>query len=180
MSNAIEEVTTIANRHIRPGREDDFEDWMERVTKVIRTYPGYRGLTVIEPGNDPNARYVIYRFADKASMANWEKSEERRKLLEEVEQYASQRFEAATGLETWFALPNVHAMVAPPRWKMMLVTLFAALIVSAITHLVLAPYLNPWPLLLDVLIYTTLLVLVLTYFAMPNLTKLLRRWLYPP
>lgn len=66
---------------------------------------------------NPNMRYIVRRFTDAASTEAWERSETRRKLLEEVSQYSRPHYEKATGLETWFTLPGLHAIVAPPRWK---------------------------------------------------------------
>jgi len=112
-------------------------------------------------------------------MENWENSPERKKLVSEVDNYSTQAYNKASGLETWFQLPNTHSVVPPPKWKMAIVTLLAASITSFVSRSILGPYLDSWPLVLTTIIYTAILVLTLTYFAMPNLTKQLRRWLYP-
>jgi uncharacterized protein len=62
---------------------------------------------------------------------------------------------------------------------MTIVTFRAAGVTSFLSRFILGPYLDGWPLVLTTLIFTAILVLTLTYFAMPNLTKALRRWLYP-
>jgi hypothetical protein len=59
------------------------------------------------------------------------------------------------------------------------VAFLAASIIGFISHLILESYLGTWPLALTTLVCAAILVLTLTYFAMPNLTRLLRRWLYP-
>jgi len=174
------EVTTVISRHIRPGREKEYAEWFTRILDTIKKFPGYRGTNVVVPGGmDPDDRIVLYRFDDKTSMENWENSPERKMLLSEVENYATQIYTKATGLETWFELPNSHAVIPPPKWKMTAVAFLAASIISFASHFFLIPYLGAWPLLATTLIYTAILVLILTYFAMPNLTRVLRRWLYP-
>jgi len=174
------EVTTIINRHIKPGHDKDYADWFGRILDTMKKFPGYRGTTAVVPGGrDQDARIVVYRFADKTTMDNWESSPERKKLLSEVDNYATQVYTKASGLETWFELPNTHSVVAPPKWKMAAVTLFAAGVISYISHLILGPYLNAWPLVATVIVYAAILVLTLTYVLMPNLSRLLRRWLYP-
>lgn len=174
------EITTVVTRHIKPGRDKEYAEWFGRLLDAIRKFPGYRGNTVvIPPGVDPDVRIVVYRFADKSSLDKWEDSPERKKLLSEVDHYSTQTYSKASGLETWFQLPNTHSVVPPPKWKMAITTLLAASITSFVSHFILGPYLNSWPLAVATLVYTSILVLTLTYFAMPNLTKGLRRWLYP-
>jgi antibiotic biosynthesis monooxygenase (ABM) superfamily enzyme len=174
------EVTAIINRHIKPGREKEYSDWFGRALETMKKFPGYRGVTAVVPGEaDPDARIVLYRFADRTSMDNWEGSPERKKLLAEVENYSTQSYSKASGLETWFVLPNVHSVVAPPKWKMVMVTFVAAGLVSFVSREALGPYVIDWPLELSTALYTAVLVLTLTYLVMPNLTRALRKWLYP-
>jgi len=113
-------------------------------------------------------------------MEAWERSATRRKLLEEANQYSSPHYEKATGLETWFAIPGMHAIVPPPRWKMAFVTFPAAYLLSLFTILILKLISASLPLTITNLVVTTVLVFGLTYFAMPTLSVLLKRWLYPP
>jgi hypothetical protein len=180
MSQESTEVTTVINRHIKPGHDADYAEWFGRILEVMKKFPGYRGVTVVVPGgSDPDARIILYRFADTASMEKWENSAERNNLLSELDRYSIQVYTKATGLETWFELPNIHSVVPPPKWKMAAVTLLAAGIVSFISHFILGAYLETWPLVVTSIVYSAILVLVLTYFAMPNLTRLLKKWLYP-
>src|SRR6476469_2457538 len=83
-----------------------------------------------------------------------------------------------TGLETWFSLQNLKTISAPPKWKMAIVSFIAAYSISSVAHYILSIYLGQRPLLTDLLM-TIILVIGLTYFAMPLLSRLLRRWLYP-
>ncbi len=176
---SVGEVTTVINRHIKPGHEKEYADWFGRILDTMKNFPGYRGVTVVVPrGTDPDARIILYRFADKTAMENWENSPERKKLVSEVENYATQIYTRASGLETWFNLPNTHSVVPPPKWKMAIVVFVAATLVSFISKLVLGPYVANWSLLETSILYSIILVLALTYFAMPSLTRVFRRWLY--
>jgi uncharacterized protein len=115
-------------------------------------------------------------------METWENSRESIKLLEEVNNYSERYHETATGLETWFALPDLKTQIAvtpSPRWKMAIVVFIAAFAISLLSRSILNPFLEQGPLLGNTVIYTAILVASLTYFAMPNLSRLLRRWLYP-
>jgi uncharacterized protein len=174
-----EEATLVVSRWIKAGREKEYSDWVRRVIAAANEFPGYRGVTTLAPeGFDSGVRYVIWRFDNQKDLDNWEGSEIRNKFFLEVQNYAEQRYEKATGMETWFSLPDMHRVLVPPRWKMFLVTTFAAFLVSFTTRFLLSPYLGDWPLELTTLIYTSLLVGVLTWFLMPWFSRLFRRWLY--
>jgi len=176
-----QEVTAVIQRHINPGHDKDYDQWFDRLLKVLKTFPRFRGITVVAPGvKEPNVRIVIYRFADRASMDNWESSPERKELFAELEKYATQTFAPqATGLETWFKLPDSSFVVPPPKWKMAAVTLLASATISFASRLILTTYLIHLPLIASTTIYSAILVLALTYFAMPSLSRVLRRFLYP-
>jgi uncharacterized protein len=83
-----------------------------------------------------------------------------------------------TGLETWFSLPNLKPIGAPPKWKLTIVSFIAAYSISSVAQYILSLYFRQQPLLTNMLM-TIILVVGLTYFAMPLLSRLLRRWLYP-
>ena len=172
-------ATLVVIRRIKPGQEEAYEDWLRRIIKGARAFPGYMGVTTLSPeGVRSNLRYLIWRFESTATLESWERSDARNALVKEVESYATQHYEKASGMETWFSLPDtkVHP---PPKWKMFTVTLLAAYTVSLIARLLLGPYLGDWPLFMSNLVFTAILVATLTYFAMPRLSSLLRKWLYP-
>ena len=136
-SNTSKTVTSVISRSIKPGYEKDYDDWLRRYLTFERRAPGYLGTTIILPGGtSSNLRYIIHRFTDKASMEAWENSQEAQKLLEEVNNYSTRHYETATGLETWFAIPDLKTVMAPlSRWKMAIVVFIAAY-----QHILLARY----------------------------------------
>lgn len=171
------EFTEIICRNITSGHERDYDNWLQRFMVSERQFPGHLGTTIIAPGgNISSVRYIINRFADQASLDAWENSEVALSLLEEVNKYST--LQRVTGLETWFNLSNLKTIIAPPKWKMAIVSFIAAYSISSVTQYILSIYLGQRPLLTDILM-TIILVVGLTYFAMPLLSRLLRHWLYP-
>jgi hypothetical protein len=175
-----DDATLVVSRRIKPGREKEYEDWLRRITATAKGFPGFVGLTTLAP-DDPesNVRYMVWRFENRDTLERWKNSPERLKFVEEVDGYASHYFAEATGMETWFALPGMGAVIAPPKWKMASATILGAYVISFLAHLLLNPFLDPWPLFASTLVYIVILVGLLTYFVMPNLSRLLRHWLYP-
>jgi uncharacterized protein len=174
-----QEVTVVVNRMIKPGCERDYDEWLRRFLMLERKVPGYLGTTtVMETGTDSTIRHIIHRFRDKASVEAWENSVELQKLLDEVNKYSSPHIEKATGLETWFNLPGLKTIVPPPKWKMAIVAFIGAYCISSLAQYILSSLLGQQRLLIN-LSMTIILVIGLTYCAMPLLSRLLRRWLYP-
>ena len=91
------------------------------------------------------------------------------------------RIRVITGLGTWFTLSSPKQATAPPRYKMATITLLTLFPLIQLANLTIAPLLEltPLPLLLRSLIITAILVWLMTYVAMPRMTKLFSRWLYP-
>jgi uncharacterized protein len=84
-------------------------------------------------------------------------------------------------LETWFTLPDLKTLsqLPPPRWKMAIVIFFAAYAISSVSRSILNPFIGQWPIFGNAVIDTAILVVSLTYFALPIVNRLLRHWLYP-
>ena len=175
------EVTNVICRKIRSNHEKDYDNWARRYLKAERKAPGYLGTTIITPrGNKSPFRYIIRRFTDNAAMERWDKSDESLNLLGEVNNYSTRHYETSTGLETWFTLPHLKTLSQspPPKWKMAIVIFIAAYAISAASRTILNPFLGEWPILDNAVIYTAILVVSLTYFALPIMTRLFRHWLY--
>ena len=172
------EATVVVNIKIKPGCEKDYDEWLRRFLVVIKKkVPGYLGTTTImETTEDSTVRHIIHRFRDKASLDAWENSEVALSLIDEINKYST--LQRVTGLETWFNLPNLKTISAPPKWKMAIVAFIGAYCISSLASFILGPYLELQPLLFN-LFMTIILVIGLTYLAMPLLSRLLRRWLYP-
>ncbi len=173
----MREVTEVISRNIIPGHEKEYDNWLQRFMNSEREFPGYLGTTIIVPGgNISSVRYIVNRFVDQASLDAWENSEVAIKLIREVSKYSTR--ERVTGLETWFSLSNMNSVVAPPKWKMAIVSFIGAYGISSLASYILGLYLGQMPLLTNLLM-TIILVVGLTYFVMPLLSRLLQGWLYP-
>jgi uncharacterized protein len=176
------EVTTVICRKLKPGHEKDYNDWVRRYLILERKAPGYLGITIIVPGGSKSSlQYIIRRFTDKDAMDAWDNSEESQKLIQEANNYFTRHYETSTGLETWFTLPELKTLSQspPPRWKMAIIIFLAAYAISSVSRYILGPFIGQWPILGNAVIYTGILVVSLTYLALPIANRLLRRWLYP-
>ena len=105
--HAAKDVTIVIRRKIKPGCEKQYDDWLRRFLMLEKNIPGYVGTTIItQGGTDSAIRHIVLRFSDTASLDAWEKSDEYLKQIAEANKYSTLYYGRATGLETWFALPD--------------------------------------------------------------------------
>jgi antibiotic biosynthesis monooxygenase (ABM) superfamily enzyme len=173
-------ATSVVTREVSPGHEPDYDDWARRLVAEAARLPGYEGSTLVgPPRGDAGRRMLIMRFSDRDSLRRWNDSGRRKSLTAEADRFSSHVYEEPSSLETWFTIPGMGAVEPPPRWKMALVTTPAAYVLILLILLALAPVTDDLPFALRDAVVTVLMVVALTWVAMPLLTRLLRRWLYP-
>ncbi len=187
-----ESVSYLIRHNVKPDRIPDFETWLSGIEADMEPYHGYQGTTFLRPGSGSSEYVIVARFATYEDLRRWEGSPERADWLAKLPPMLLGKSEYTTesGLESWFQLPGHQVVVPPPKYKM------ALLITLAIYPLLLIvipglgwllgdfPYLAA-PVALSFEFFTrtltsvVVLVPLMTWLAMPQLTKLLRRWLYP-
>jgi len=174
-------VTVSVTAKVKPGRDRDFEAWLEGVGKAASQFEGHQGLNILRPSVNDREYVYIFRFDQYAHLKQWEDSEERRhwvdRLRDLTEGHPKKR--VMTGLEYWFTLPNTPGAPAPPRYKMVILTLLVIYPLSTLLPPTVRPLLNSVPLLLRGLVVSVLLVLLMTYIVMPRVTRLFAWWLFP-
>lgn len=175
-------ITISVSRRVKPGCEKEFEAIIIGITADAMSFKGHLGANIFRPTDTENPEYrVIFKFDHMSNLRRWEESEVRQQWLKRAEPLTlgSPDTQTLTGLETWFALPSQRAIVPPPRYKMALITWLAIYPIISIINILFAPILNPLPLLLRTFLLTVVLVSLMTYVVMPQMTKLFTKWLYP-
>jgi len=172
-------VTAVASRRVKPGREQEFEEWISGILTAVNEFPGYLGSEVLRP-SDPEYK-IFFRFDHASNLHAWEDSEERHSWLRKSRPllHEKEKVHVLTGLETWFTLPSKAGEPPPPRYKMAIVTWLAVFPVVAIIFSLFGQWLNLLPTLLRTLIFTAVMVTLMTYVIMPRMTRLFSFWLYP-
>jgi uncharacterized protein len=175
-------VTVDVMQRVKPGCEADFEQVLTDLIQAAEAFAGHLGVTVFRPSDRKNPEYrIVFKFDRLSHLRQWEYSPIRRRLLERAKRLTvdSGQFTILTGLETWFTLPAQGAIVPPPRYKMLLVSLIAIIPLSNLLNLLLQNPLQSLPPLFRSLILTTVMLSITTYVVMPRMTRLFSGWLYP-
>lgn len=175
-------VTMVVTRHVKPGREAEYEAWLRDLIAVGATMPGYLGTHVERPAPGAPGRYrSIYRFDSLATLEAFEQSDARRAAMARVADLAEPdpAWERLTGLEVWFQAPPGAVVPQPSRARM------ALLVIGVVYLLVLTlgavvPLLLPGaPLRLRQFVMVVAQVLIMTYVVMPRLARWFARFVYP-
>lgn len=172
-------VTTVVHRRIRPGLEQEFETWLGGVIRAASLLPGHEGAVVLRPA--PREVMLVFRYATQKHLDAWIASKDRAEWLARGAELTDGAavVQTQTGLETWFTLPGAPAQMAPPRWKMALLTWLALSPVILVISAIFEPVLHTWPEVPRVYAGAGLSVLMMTWMVMPLVTRVLWKWLYP-
>jgi len=175
-------VTAVASRRVKPGREEEFEEWVAGVTAAGARFPGYLGSNIFRPSGPNDDEYqIVFKFDHASNLERWQGSEERRRWNEQARDliHEEPRVRVLTGLETWFTLPSKEGDPPPPRYKMATITWLAVFPLATLVFMVLDPLLGGAPVALRTLAFTLVMVTLMTYIVMPRMTRLFSFWLYP-
>jgi len=173
-------VTVVVSRTVFPGHERDYDDWVRRLVAAATQAHGNTGATMLIPGpGKPGLSHVLLRFTNQKSVLAWEDSDMRKELSLEADAFSKMSRQEATGMETWFSIPECPELAPPPQWKMAIVTFIAAYILTVIIIPVEMYLFDSWPFPVLNILTNVLLASLMTYALMPLFSRIIfRRWLY--
>ena len=169
------------SHYVRADQESNYEEWLQGISQVAKQFEGHRGVTVLRPQPSVRTEYVIIlRFEKYQYLYQWMLSPERQEWISKAEEHFVEKPEnvqVLTGLEAFVSLPNTM-LSPPPKHKIAFVTWIGVYACVAIIGYFLMPYLEALPYLLRQAIMTGLVVVLLAYVVMPQLTRLFHGWLH--
>lgn len=176
-------ITAVISHLVKPGRESDYEHWLQGIADAAQKFDGHMGVSIIRPDDPTYPEYVsVLRFDRYQNLKQWMESDIRKNWIEWAKPLIQkdESVQTLTGLEAWFTLPNRPLRHPPPRYKMATLTLVAVFVLSNILPRLLGALIAPFPALVRSLILSSISIWLLTYIVMPQLTRLFYPWLYPP
>lgn len=178
-----EPITVSVTRTVSPGREKEVAAWARAGQDLLGDAPGYLGSGWVRSQPDSAEWHMLFRFADAPSLAAWQSSPERAWWFSSAQGLiADEKEQRRTGIEGWFDEPASVEVIrdappAPPRWKQMVAIFVAFYPLSLAANAVVSPVLGGWPLWARVLVTVVVVTPVMTYLALPLITRALRPWL---
>ncbi|MCY0939782.1 antibiotic biosynthesis monooxygenase [Streptomyces antarcticus] len=174
------DVALIAARVVEPGHEESFRQWARDVLAAAAEAPGNLGGGLFHPAEDGAPWIFVHRFRDHGTLQGWIDSPQRAEFFapHEGHRHTEVARRELTGLEGWIADPGSLA-ATPPRWKMAASSALGIFPVSLLGSAFLTPHLKGLPQVARTAVFAALFSVLMTYAAMPAVTRILRRWLSP-
>lgn len=183
MSEASGPVTISVTRTVSPDRAKEVSAWARAGQDLLSASPGYLGSGWVRPDPESPQWHMLFRFADAESVKAWEESPERAWWIGSAQGLVEDSAVVKrTGIEGWFDEPSSVEVIpargaTPKRWKQMVSIFIAFFPLSLGANAALGPFTAEWPLVWRVLTTIVLVTPVMTYVAMPLVTRALRPWL---
>ena len=178
-------VTTVVRAHIKPDKEQEYEQWLHGISEGATQFAGFLGATILRPDDKSHQHpeyVVVVRFATYSDLRRWEHSTQFAEWQRRLEPLlvGDIAVDRLTGTETWFTLPGHTVVVPPPKYKMAVVASFGAAPFVLIVIPLLVQYLHGvLPSIGISLVILLVMSFTMTWVTMPLLSRLGRRWLYP-
>ncbi len=173
-------VTVVISQVVKSGCEKAYEDWLKDISSVARTYTGHLGITILRPQPGVRSEYVIiFRFDSYENLKIWMTSPDREYwLIQGKPLLASDpQVQEISGMEAWFSVPG-QVLKTPPRYKTALLTWGVVYVLLNLLNTYLRPFFVNISPLITSLIFSGIMVLLMTYVVMPRVSRLFSKWLY--
>lgn len=174
-------VTEIITVNVKPGMEEAYRLWVDRIHQVETRFPGYQGLQLQPPIPGLQDHWVsLLRFDTAEHLNAWLESDARRAALQEVEPFIDRREQqVATAFSGWFTFGDAPGQV-PPNWKQGMIVLLVLFPVVMPTLLFLDPLLLPsLGKVVATFVENALSVAALTWVLTPLANRAFKWWLLP-
>lgn len=119
-------VSAVISMRLKPGQEDAYRKWGERISAAQSRYPGFQGYKINPPVPGVQDDWVtILQFDNETDLNGWMNSPERQQLLAEANAFSSETHSRTvqTGFSQWFRVDGGPALA--PAWKQNMLTLLA-------------------------------------------------------
>ncbi|GHF32715.1 hypothetical protein GCM10018790_07920 [Kitasatospora xanthocidica] len=168
-------------RRVEPGYEEAFERWAEGILAAATEHAGNLGTGLLRPSGPDEPWHLLLHFRDTEAFRSWQDSPVRAACFAKADGHHHEvhRHEIH-GMEGWFATTPGAAQRRPPvRWRMAVASTIAIAPLVVASAVLIGPHLTGLPVAVRPLVTAPLISVLMTYAALPVVTRALRRWLFP-
>lgn len=155
----------------------------DEVLESAAAQEGHLGSVVLRGGSPVAPElYMVVSFDSHAAWRDWRSGEPARRAIARLEQVTGVPAEGhyVDSMAGWFNLPGISGLRTPPKWKTAAVSFMTFVPLLLVVQTALRPLTGSLHPAVSLLINSMVLLPLVTYVAMPFMTRLFRRWLFPP
>lgn len=173
-------VTVVVSQRVDPAHDTEYEAWQRGITTAASKFAGFLGSETFEPVAGVQDEWVVvFRFASPSTLQRWLDSDVRQRWLDKSRRWVRD-VEIQTvggGLGGWFPIAATSPSAAPP-WKQAMTVLLVLYPTVMLLNLSLVPRLASFTSASATVFASNLAsVAILTWLAMPSVTRWLAPWL---
>jgi len=181
--SAKQGVGIVVSTRVKPGREDEYQEWQGRIDAEAARFPGFLGNELFAPVPGAQEEWVVVvRFDSPQRLQGWLASDARHRMIDQAARlWDEARVESLTGgFPGWFApgAAGPGRPAFPPEWKQAMIVLLALYPTVMLLTLFLSPWLTGLPLAGGMFISNVASVAITTWL-MPIVNRLFGFWLIP-
>ncbi|MGK6325444.1 antibiotic biosynthesis monooxygenase [Sphingomonas sp. DT-51] len=165
-------ATIITSRAIRAGHEQEFEEWVGELDRLVRSAPGYRAS--IRLGQTTGFQHLLFRFDDRDAAEAWNDDPDVRAHAAIADRFSTSLGQIQAGDGVRFDLPSD---ASASKWKRFVTTWLAVFPVLLVISLIVRTALREASLPLQLLPSSLLLTAILQWIILPRLQRYTRFWL---
>jgi len=170
------EGVLVVRYKVDPEKQYLFEEWKFEMERTISSFEGYLNTVHIPPVGDNDFHYILLRFNNRENLQRWVKSDFRAEMHDKSNNlWMSEREETVHDWDTfWFS-----KMEKAKKWKQWAVTFLAVYPLTVVIPWLVRTYTQALPITFVKGIISALLISgCMTYFVMPFMLNLFRKWLH--
>lgn len=177
---ATTNVASAIITHVKPGKEQEYRNWLSQIHTAQTNATGYRGTFLQPPPPGSKAPWItLLRFDSPETLDQWFESDTRKRLLSEAQHLLRYDLMSLTSaFPGWFPT-DPSTGKGPPRVKTAMLVLLALFPVISLQKIFVPPILSQYGAGVSLFVPLTISVSLISLVLMPLLIKLFNFWLFP-
>ena len=173
-------VTEVILEQVRPGKEDAYRAWSNRIQQAQAKLPGYQGGYTQPPSAGEREWMTLMRFANVDDLNRWMNSRERRALIGEAAGLVDKAYlhKVRASFPGWSPTDAATGQ-SPPNWKTTMLVLLGLYPIVCLEIAYLMRHFGALKPSLANFAGNAISVVLVAFGTMPLLVAAMRWWLLP-
>lgn len=173
-------VTEVILEQVKPGKEDAYRAWSNRIQQAQAKLPGYQGGYTQQPSAGERDWMTLMRFANVEDLNRWMNSPERRALIGEAAGLVDKAYlhKVRASFPGWSPTDPATGQ-SPPNWKTTMLVLLGLYPIVSLEIAYLMRHLGALKPSLADFVGNAISVILVAFCTMPLLVGGMRWWLLP-